>query len=181
MNEHECEAEPAEAGPAASGGTSRDQAIAACRGEIGGILKTIGVAGSAAVLTLDLTLAQMRCLMVLNRRPEPQTVGRLAATLKVSEPTASQLVERLVQRGLAERAPDPRDRRRTLVSLSDEARGKMDSVRDESEQTVHQALASLGDDELEALRMGLRALAAACAVLTATGTRQPAPAERGDE
>jgi len=155
-------------------GGDRDETIAACRGELGGIFKTMGMAVNTAILTLDLTLAQMRCLMVLSKQEEGQPVGRIAAVLKVSEPTASQLVERLVQRGLAERAADPSDRRRTLVSLSRDGRVRIDSLRDEHEETVQAALARLDDKELEALSVGLRALAAACTVMTGSAT---APAD----
>jgi DNA-binding MarR family transcriptional regulator len=159
---------------------SRDETIAACRGDLGGIFKTLGMAVNTAVLTLDLTLAQMRCLMVLGKQEEAQPVGRIAAILKVSEPTASQLVERLVQRGLAGRAVDPADRRRTLVSLTDVARVRIDSLRDEREETVLAALARLDDEQLEALSVGLRALSAACTVMTGAGTA-PAQTDRDAE
>lgn len=160
------------------GGSGREEAIAVCRGELGGILTTIGIAGDGALLALDLTLAQMRCLVVLGRQ-KAQPVGQVAARLNVSEPTASQLVERLVQRGLAERAADPSDRRRTLVSLSDEAWGMLEAVGDERERAVQQALARLDDMELQALSTGLRALATACSVPTSDADAEADQAERG--
>src|SRR5690348_13208153 len=66
---------------------------------------------------LELTMAQLKTLVVLAEAGAP-AVGDVAARLGVTLPTASHLIERLVQAGLAERTEDPHDRRRALVRLS---------------------------------------------------------------
>lgn len=66
-------------------------------------------AGGPAVAvwaSLDLTMAQVKLLHVLGARGQA-TVSELAAVLRVGVPTASHLVERLVQAGLAVRSEDP--------------------------------------------------------------------------
>ena len=47
------------------------------------------------------------------------SVGRIAQGLGVSEPAASQLVDRLLRRGLVKRGEDERDRRLTRISLTE--------------------------------------------------------------
>jgi DNA-binding MarR family transcriptional regulator len=49
----------------------------------------------------------------------PLTVGEQAQHHEVSRPTMTELVDRLVERGLASRMPDERDRRRVFVWLTD--------------------------------------------------------------
>lgn len=48
-------------------------------------------------------------------------VGEIAAGIGVSLPTASELVDRLVEIGFVERGPNPADRRQVLVWLTPEA------------------------------------------------------------
>ncbi|MGZ4120858.1 MAG: MarR family winged helix-turn-helix transcriptional regulator [Actinomycetota bacterium] len=67
----------------------------------------------------SLTVPQMRALMFVSRNPRT-SLGALADHLGVTPPTTSALVERLVQLGLATRAPDPRERRRAVLTLSKE-------------------------------------------------------------
>lgn len=50
--------------------------------------------------------------------PEPMSVGELAASLLIKTHSAVGLVARLVDRGLVERHPSDRDRRRILLNLT---------------------------------------------------------------
>lgn len=54
--------------------------------------------------------------------PGPITHGQLAEALATDRPATTVVVDDLCARGLAVRAPDPGDRRRKLVSLTDEGR-----------------------------------------------------------
>jgi DNA-binding MarR family transcriptional regulator len=58
-------------------------------------------------------------MLLWERGPSP--VGDLAAGLDVTKSAMSQIVDRLVELGWAERSKDPADRRRTIVSLTGEA------------------------------------------------------------
>jgi DNA-binding MarR family transcriptional regulator len=51
----------------------------------------------------------------------PSTVGELSASLDISKSAMSQVVDRLVDLGWAERSKDPDDRRRTIVALTPKA------------------------------------------------------------
>ena len=58
-------------------------------------------------------------LAVRGHRSNPQvTIAEIAEHLQLRHNGASLLVDRAVQRGLLQRVPDPRDRRRAQVSLT---------------------------------------------------------------
>jgi DNA-binding MarR family transcriptional regulator len=67
-----------------------------------------------------LSLAQIKALahIVFHHR---RTVGEIAGGLGVSMPAASEVVDRLVEAGLAERGTNPADRRQVLVWPTPEA------------------------------------------------------------
>src|SRR5512138_2311141 len=68
-------------------------------------------------LMLELTFAQARALIILAARKE-LTVSQLAKLLGVGNPTASLLVQQLVERGLVTRTEGTSDRRQTIIRLS---------------------------------------------------------------
>jgi DNA-binding MarR family transcriptional regulator len=55
-------------------------------------------------------------------------VSAVVSDLGVSKQTASQLVDTLVLRGYLERTPDPADRRRVLLTLTDRGKAASDAV-----------------------------------------------------
>lgn len=75
-----------------------------------------------AVADLDLSLSQIRALHTLVREPEGASLGDVAEHTGLSLPTASRVVDSLVQRGLATRVESPADRRVKNVAPTDEAR-----------------------------------------------------------
>ena len=68
-------------------------------------------------LMLELTFAQARALFMLAARKE-LTVSQLAKLLGVGNPTASILVQQLVERELVTRTEHTTDRRHTIIRLS---------------------------------------------------------------
>src|SRR5688500_1722581 len=68
-------------------------------------------------LMLELTFAQARALIIVAARKE-LTVSQLAKLLGVGNPTASILIQQLVERGLVTRTEDAGDRRQTVIRLS---------------------------------------------------------------
>jgi DNA-binding MarR family transcriptional regulator len=69
------------------------------------------------VSTLDLTMTQFRLVMQLYQTNQMH-VSQVAALFGVANATASALVERLVERGVVVRQPDPEDRRAVICSLT---------------------------------------------------------------
>lgn len=68
----------------------------------------------------DLSMAQMNLLMAV-RSQEELTLSGLAEELKVSPPSASVMVERLVERNMLTRNRSAQDRRKVIIALSPDA------------------------------------------------------------
>lgn len=90
-----------------------------------------------------------------------RTVGEIAAGLGVSLPTASELVESLVVRGLAERGPNPADRRQVHVWLTPEAAALKRQLRALRSAQIRAALTRLAPEERPVFVRSLEALVAA--------------------
>jgi|DewCreStandDraft_2_1066082.scaffolds.fasta_scaffold00206_12 DNA-binding MarR family transcriptional regulator len=133
------------------------------------VLHALRTATAPDWLHIDLTMAQLKALVVLSEE-ELLSVGCLAGALGVSLPAASLLVERLVQQGHAERHEDPRDRRRTLITLSPQGRQLIARLRHGNRERLREWIARLTKEDRAALARGLRALAEA-----ATLERQAEP------
>jgi DNA-binding MarR family transcriptional regulator len=89
----------------------------------------------------------------------PLTVGEMARHFGRSQSVASEIVGGLEKKGLLERMRDERDRRRTLIWLSDEARAVLARRRQVLDPSrVARAMRALAEPEREALITGLRAL-----------------------
>jgi len=65
----------------------------------------------------ELSVNQMHALMLIQNRGQV-SISELAALLGVSAPSASAMVERLVEKGALTREPNPRDRRRMDVRIA---------------------------------------------------------------
>lgn len=108
-------------------------------------------------LMLELTFAQARALFILAARKE-LTVSQLAKLLGVGNPTASLLVQQLVERGLVTRTEHSTDRRHTILSLSQKGAEIGAGRREAREKQWQRWLSNLNNDELSALARGLSAL-----------------------
>jgi DNA-binding MarR family transcriptional regulator len=108
-------------------------------------------------LMLELTFAQARALFMLAARKE-LTVSQLAKSLGVGNPTASILVQQLVERGLVTRTEHTADRRHTIVRLSPKGAEIGAGRQKQREKQWQRWLSQLSDDELNALARGLSAI-----------------------
>src|SRR5512133_3507256 len=110
-------------------------------------------------LMLELTFAQARALFMLAARKE-LTVSQLAELLDVGKPTASILVQQLVERELVTRTEDTSDRRNMIIRLSPKGEDIGAGRRKEREKQWQRWLTHLSDEELKALAHGLSAIVA---------------------
>lgn len=138
-----------------------EELIAAAMQAQRAIAHALHAAADPAWLELDLTMAQLKALMVL--ADDAVTVGQLANTLGIGKPAASILVERLVQLSMATRSEDALDRRRTHVHLTAEGTELVTRLRQGGQDLLRAWLGGLRDDDLAALTQGLQALAAIAA------------------
>lgn len=74
-------------------------------------------AGVPEATGADLSPHDARALRVVGRH-EPVRLGVIAEHLRIAPRSATDVVDRLEERGLVERAPDPADRRALTVSLT---------------------------------------------------------------
>ncbi|MEV4047381.1 DNA-binding MarR family transcriptional regulator [Streptomyces sp. SAI-195] len=83
-------------------------------------------ARSLAEVEERVTLPQFRMLVVLTRGTTKLVA--LAEQLQVAPSTAMRMVDRLIAAGLAARRPNPRNRRETLLQLTEEGRRTVEYV-----------------------------------------------------
>lgn len=109
---------------------------------------------------LDLTLSQAQVLRALRRGPLP--IGQVAAGLRISASSVTQLTDRLLRKGLIERRAATADRRSVLVALSAKGRRLVDRFRKHRSHVFKEALARLSKADqthvIEAMRMVVKAL-----------------------
>jgi DNA-binding MarR family transcriptional regulator len=108
-------------------------------------------------LMLELTFAQARALIILAVRKELM-VSQLAKLLGVGKPTASILIQQLVERGLVTRTEGTSDRRQTVIRLSDQGAEIGVGRRKQREQQWQRWLSHLSDEDLSALARGLTSI-----------------------
>lgn len=109
-------------------------------------------------LTIDVSLTQLKCLVVL-LDVEALPGHQLATALHLSRPATSMLVDHLVRAELVGRNDDPLDRRRTLVRLTDRGRAYISRLRLGQEGRWRELLSQLDAADLAALAQGVQALA----------------------
>jgi len=109
-----------------------------------------------------LTPAQVKVLLQLGPRQQ-MTVGEIATALSCSMPSASELVDRLVDAGHLVRASDPTDRRRVLIAPTPASRQISADLRELREAQVRYALDQLEPEERPIFIKSLEALVAGLA------------------
>jgi DNA-binding MarR family transcriptional regulator len=80
-----------------------------------------------ALKPFGLTNGQFSLLMSLNR-PQPPSLGSVATLLAMDRTTMTANLKPLQRRGLVEIAPDPKDRRARLLSLTEAGRSVLASA-----------------------------------------------------
>jgi DNA-binding MarR family transcriptional regulator len=102
----------------------------------------------------DLSMREYDVLYTLSKCPEPVRMGELHRHVLLSQPALSRMVDRLVDRGLIERSPDPADGRGVRLSLTDIGRDTQHQIGRRHARSVARALtAELSPDDLRHLSM----------------------------
>lgn len=104
-----------------------------------------------------LTIPQMKVLFTA-ARPGGARPGFIAERSRMAPPNVTTVLDRLADRGLLYRAPDPDDGRATIVLLTEEGKRLVRAVAAANSERVGAALARLEDADLAQLHAGLRAL-----------------------
>ena len=120
--------------------------------------------------SLDMTVPQIRTLVLLERAG-PLRMGNIASYLGRALSATTTVVDRLVEKGLVDRAWDPSDRRVVICRLTDEGKQGMEQfwrIRSERLQVMVDFL------EVEQLEVLVRGLEVACSAdKEIHGSREP--------
>ena len=85
-------------------------------------------ASREALAPWDITPSHLRALRAL-RDHGSMRLSELSEDLHIAPRSATEVVDALESRGLAERHPDPGDRRATLVEVTEQGAGVLDAIR----------------------------------------------------
>ena len=122
------------------------------------INRAVSASSGQSWMELDLSMAQLKTLITLYDAGA-LPIGQIAEALGIGQPTASHLVDRLVQSGLVARTEDPLDRRRTLAELSPQGVELVEQLRAVRLEALRRWLTQVDGATLAALHVGLRTLA----------------------
>ncbi|MEO7017834.1 MAG: MarR family winged helix-turn-helix transcriptional regulator [Leifsonia sp.] len=104
---------------------------------------------------IGMTALQYTALTVLEHHPDISGV-QLARNSFVTPQSMADMIETLGTRGLLERHPDPRDRRRLLIALTPDGRAMLEKYRPVVADLETSAFADLSPDEVAGLRRALQ-------------------------
>jgi DNA-binding MarR family transcriptional regulator len=98
-----------------------------------------------------------RKLLVAIGSNEPATLNQIASAVGRGAPAVSRSVDSLVRAGLIERAPDPNNRRRLALRLTDAGRGEL-TDRPKHRSGLENRLERLAHSELRAVERAIEIL-----------------------
>ena len=104
-----------------------------------------------------LTMPKIRVLFLIGRSG-PVSVGQVASGLGIAQPSATEIIEKLVGKGLVERTADPSDRRIVRVGLTERGKEMIDSPWETRRAVLASALRDASPDERMAIERGLALL-----------------------
>ena len=86
------------------------------------------------------------------------SLAELAAAEEVRAPTMSRIVEGLVKDGLATREPDPANRRKVRIAVTEEGKRRLEGGRERRVRALRERLRRLAESEQRALARGVEVL-----------------------
>ncbi len=155
-----------------------DDELLALQAVLAAAVVRVLAAGSHFWATTDLTMPQLKVLLLLSDvRSAP--VSWLATSTNVSSPNITGIVGRLEERGWARRDVDRHDRRVVRVSLTDAGQDVLQRVCLAGVESLVSSAGSLEQGHARKLRDNLEGLLQASAEAGAEG-REPAPSNGHD-
>lgn len=122
------------------------------------VIHGAGVGDPASWTQLDLTMPQLKVLLLLRARKE-DTVSSLAELLNTSLSNMTGILDRLESQGYVERIPSPVDRRSVRIKLTGQAEHIFDKMNQSGRAKLTAALRKMSDSEQKAVERGLQILA----------------------
>ena len=119
------------------------------------VARSFTAAYTALVKPLGLTRPQARAVAYISRYPG-LTQRDLAGYLSITDMSATGLLDRMEQKGLISRGPDPTDRRIKRVFLTKSAEGSLSAIRRQVDILTDEATKSIPRGELSRMTKLLR-------------------------
>jgi len=120
-----------DAADAAGAGRSRDPAAGADESlseAFWSVARRLRETSHEALAPWDITPSALRALRVLDRNGAMR-LSELSEQLRIAPRSVTEVVDTLEARGLAERRPDPADRRATLAGLTEHGASVLEAIR----------------------------------------------------
>jgi DNA-binding MarR family transcriptional regulator len=156
--------------------STKDKDLAArLIGAIKPLMKSSQAEVMSATRASELTLTQMRMMIVLEHGGEDLPVNVLAERLELSMAATGRAVDAMVRSGLLSRQEDPVDRRVKRVGLTRSGRQTIARIEQARRKTIEQFVARLSEDEHTALAAAVATLGA----LTAAHVPRPGSSHGG--
>jgi DNA-binding MarR family transcriptional regulator len=102
-------------------------------------------------LKFQTTLPRFDLMAQLERAPKGMTLGELSQRMMVSNGNVTGLVDRLVEQGLINRRPSPKDGRAQIVSLTAQGRRFFRTMARTNGDWIGEIFAGLSSDDIDAL------------------------------
>src|SRR3954454_6287878 len=100
---------------------------------------------------------QQRALLSAVEKAEPATLNQIAARVKRGAPAVSRAIDTLVRAGFIDRQPDPENRRRLALRLTDAGRQRLHSP-PPADASLEGRIGKLAHSEMRALERGFEIL-----------------------
>jgi DNA-binding MarR family transcriptional regulator len=127
-----------------------------CAAELMEVIPLVGrFIGYAMRRRASLSLPQLKVLWFISKNPGT-SVSSAAEDLAVTKASASDLIDRLVKRGFVRRVEDPQERRKVLLSLTNEGQNQLDEARKFAQESLLDKLNGAEATELEKIIAGLQ-------------------------
>jgi DNA-binding MarR family transcriptional regulator len=137
-----------------------DETIERVIAEIGRLNMTLEPLRIQAWESYGITVSQLRVMHLIRQMGAPSQRD-LTLALKISGPTLSGMIDRLIQRGVIERRDDDLDRRITRVSLTPEGDNVLCALEQAGHAVLGEALGAIGPAARQRLARDLAAFATA--------------------
>ena len=106
--------------------------------------------GDKRLRALGFSVGQLPILGMLEKG-EPLSQKALALTAQIEQPSMAQILARMERDGLIHRAPDPRDKRASLITLTDAAQARLPQLYETLQRGQDELLAGLSGNEIATL------------------------------
>jgi len=117
------------------------------------------------VKTSGFSMPQFRLLMQLYYQGTACGISQISEDMSITNAAASQLVDKMVQGGLLDRAEDPNDRRAKLVTISEQGREFVKNGIEQRYLWINELTEALTEEERKSISQALTLLTEKAVVL----------------